>query len=278
MNVKEQGFTVTEEEMIILNAFFLALPMPSLMARNEASNQLNFKETLRKTSQGLIDKGWVSTEISQQQKDLVIPELACLLRDIAYGNQILHLYYQKLTQEAVQIAFYRRATRIVCQRLFNQGVHIIQPYGNVLGKHLLEDYLSEIQAGEKGNKTWITLDFWQYLLSSRAALIGEDVSTALEAIAQTTKDDLTRLKFAKDVLSAASVLELTAVYDRINKRSEKVSFVFQGNVNWLVLRPSFAAAKDLLLIMAVPRMSVLQTIDGLMLPFTEESIQERKDS
>ncbi len=270
---KEKRFQMSEEELVVLNAFFLSLPLPPMMDNDADTANLDLEGTIQKATQSLQEKGWVTADHSDIQNGFVQPELAGMLRDIAYGNQMVHLYYQHRGENACQVAYYRNGDRFVYQELSSEGEHIIHSAEDKMGRALVEKCLSDALDGERGKKAQITLDVWHSLLSSRVAGIDEEVLAALNEIAGQTVDEDTiiRQAFAKDVLAASIVLEVTCVYDRLENEQDKASFVLTDKTNWLVFPTTLVAGQDRLLVMKATRTNLLHTVAGLFAPLNSDN-------
>lgn len=265
MTVKEKSFQMSEEELVVLSAFLLALPLPPVMANDADAANRDLQATIQQATRSLQQKGWVQNEGVQ-------PELAEMLRDIAYGNQMVHLYSQQQGESSRQIAFYRNVDRVVCQELSSEGQHILHAGDDEMGRNLIEKYLSDAPDGEAGEKTQITLDIWHSLLSSRVAGMNGEVLAALNELAGQTFDNETMLRqaFAKDVLAASIVLEATCVYDRLGNDQDKVSFVLTDKTNWLVFPVRLVVGQNRLLVMKATRINLLHSVAGLYAPLRSD--------
>ncbi len=265
-------FHVSDEELVVLNAFFLALSLPPVMAKKSKSSEQGLEDTLKQATLSLRKKGLIVIGDSHKQGEWVSPDLAQMLRDIAYGNQMTHLYFQRKGEKARQVAFYQNEGRFVQQELFEDAQHTISPAGD-MGRNLVGTILQQASEGSPGEKATFPLDAWNLLLTSRAAGIADEVLAAFAPAAGRTEDENAgaRLSFARDVLAAPVILELTGVYNRLQGKKEKASFVLADDSNWLVMESLPLSGQASLWALEVPRRSLMQAVEGVYASFGSSS-------
>jgi len=267
MTIKEQTFQLSEAELVVLSAFFLALPLPPLLVRDEETAQASTEEVLKGATQSLEEKGCIAPDSSDADGELVDPNLAEILRDIAYGSQMVHIYSQPHGSDGHQTAYYRNDDRIVRQELSEDGTHSLSRV-ELMGKEEIETFLGNAVESQQGAKVNISTPAWNNLLSSRIADIEADVLAEIDRVDDVVEDAevLGRLKFAEDVIKATLILECTCVYDRLSGQSEKASFVLTNNSNWLVLPSQKDEDDELLIALSVPKANLLGAVEGLFEP------------
>ena len=277
MSIVGHTFNMREDELVVLTAFFLALPLPPLMAKDKPSSALGTEDRLRQAALALREKKWVYSSESESQSDQVLPELAELLRDMAYGNQMVHVYYHRLGNDPQELAFYRNQDQVVYQELANDGRHRIRQAEISMGWELAEKLLIHAPEGKPGAKIVILLVAWHYLLSSRITGIADEV-LAVTAASHQQADGMEEnhgANFAKDVFEAPLVLEVTLIYDRLRGQMEKASFVLGRNENWLVGSSAQNSDQTSIGAFNLPKRSLLQTLASLYAPLISAPGPER---
>jgi hypothetical protein len=209
---------------------------------------------------------------------MVLPQLAQTLRDMAYGNQMLHLYYQHRGEVARQVAFYRNQERIIRQELTGDGWHMIGRVDGDMGQGLAEMFLQGVPEGKPGAKATIPLEAWHYLLSSRVAGTADEIlAQSGSSSEQAEEEGRERRRFARNVLAARFVLEITCVPDRLDGKSEKAAFVVDGETNWLVVPSSTpAAGQESLWALEVNKHNFFQALAGLFASLRTDTVVERR--
>ncbi len=90
--MSEKKYQIQENELIVLSAFFLAIPLPPLVSGEPKNADESAEDVLVQTTQQLLTKELILSETAAEKKNLVQPELAQILKDIAYASKALHLF------------------------------------------------------------------------------------------------------------------------------------------------------------------------------------------
>ena len=258
-------YKMQEEELIVLSAFFLALPLPPVMANFSKLDESSVEEVLQQTTRKLSEKKWIVVDEANPQQDWIIPELAELLRDIAYGNQMMHVYIQRIGERPQQTACYFNDGRVVYQQLSDDGKHILSQGEKDMGRRHAEELLHHAPKGKMGHKVQISVEAWNNIMASRMAEINDEILEALNSSENKTDDSEVEFRkyFAQDVLKATFIMELTCVNDRLSQKSEKVSFVITEKTNWLVTASTSHSDLEVVWALEVPKSNLLQALSGI---------------
>jgi len=258
-------YKMQEEELIVLSAFFLALPLPPVMAKNSKLDELSIEEVLQQTTGKLSEKKWIVVDKARAQRDWVIPELSELLRDIAYGNQMVHVYIHRQGEGARQIACYFNEGRVVYQQLSEDGKHILSQGEKDMGRRHAEELLHHAPKGNLGHKVQISIEAWNNLMASRMAEINDEILEALNSSENKADDSEVELRkyFAQDLLKATFIMELTCVNDRLSQKNEKVSFVVTEKSNWLVTASTSHSDQEVVWALEVPKQNLMKALAGI---------------
>jgi hypothetical protein len=253
-------------EFIILNAYFLALPLPpvQLEALNLANE--NYQEAMGGATRSLVAKGYLQIENNTPQSDRVLPALAQHLRDMVYGNEMLHLFILQKNRKSRQAVFYHHEGRFIKQAVSDDGCHKISLSSDI-GRSAVMRILNNAVDGERGDKVLLPLEGWNDLLATREVNIEEDVLAGLKNMKDRPEDGRSarRLRFIEDVLAAKYVLVLTVIKDRLNHKQEKAAFVLGKIENWLVVEPGNLEEEEKIVTgLKVPKVSLRLAVESLV--------------
>jgi len=262
---KSQVFQLSIHELIILNAFLLALPIPPLLSKIPIIQVNENKQKLKQSIQSLQKKGYISGIVGRDQQKLILPELIKNLRTMAYANEMVQIYLNNKGEKSRQIALFHYEGYFVQQELLAKNTYHIQKSNN-LGKFLIDKMLIKASESFRGTDTQIPLEAWHNLLASRESGNVDEVLSAL--VSEDKKADWARVReqllLMQDILSAKSILVLTSTYDRLAIKLDNAAFILGQGSNWLAF-PYRKSKEDVgkLIALQVPRQNLFLACESI---------------
>jgi len=227
-------FDLTEGELIVLNSFFLSLPLPPvLMFKNNLAPE-NVEFILIQATSSLTERGLIKPG-SSDTGGMVDPDLTRVLNTMAYANQMLQISIFSKDAILQQQAFYLLDDQVIHQQVSNIGVHHLSISESKPGE-IIAGYLKNATEGHTGKMVILPMESWHYLLSLRVE--GEE-QTGLQAFSIPSTEELSddqqnRIEWSKETLIAPLVIEVISMQNRITSTYEKAAFVIGKTNNWLV--------------------------------------------